>query len=95
MAVDLKARSQDTAASERTRLVAGYYAEFFSPDPSYAALRGMEMAFKRLVKSMNVLAEEFENENDPEKHIQIRKNILSRGIPGMEIVRKCWAESEE
>ena len=95
LVADLKARSQDTAASERTRLVAGYYAEFFSPDPSYAALRGMEMAFKRLVKSMNVLAEEFENENDPEKHIQIRKNILSRGIPGMEIVRKCWAESEE
>ena len=55
----------------------------------------MEMSFKRLVKAMNVLAEEFENENDPEKHIQIRKTILARGIPGMEIVRKCWAESEE
>ncbi len=95
LAADLKTRSQDKAASERTRIVAGYYAEFFSPDPSYAALRGMEMAFKRLVKSMNVLAEEFENENDPEKHIQIRKTILSRGIPGMEIVRKCWAESVE
>ena len=95
LAADLKARSQDKAASDRTRIVAGYYAEFFSADPSYAALRGMEMSFKRLVKSMNVLAEEFENENDPEKHIQIRKTILARGIPGMEIVRKCWAESEE
>ena len=92
---DLKARAQDKAASERTKLVAGYYAEFFSPDPSYAALRGMEMSFKRLVKAMNVLAEEFENANDPEKHIAIRKTILARGIPGMEIVRKCWAESEE
>ena len=95
LAADLKARSQDKAASDRTRLVAGYYAEFFSAEPSYAALRGMEMSFKRLVKAMNVLAEEFENENDPEKHIKIRKTILSRGIPGMEIVRKCWAEMEE
>ena len=95
LAADLKSRAQDKTASERTRLVAGYYAEFFSADPSYAALRGMEMSFKRLVKSMNVLADEFENENDPEKHIKIRKTILSRGIPGMEIVRKCWAESEE
>ena len=95
LAADLKARAQDKAASERTRLVAGYYAEFFSAEPSYAALRGMEMSFKRLAKAMNVLAEEFESENDPEKHIQIRKTILARGIPGMEIVRKCWAESEE
>ena len=95
LAADLKARAQDKSASERTRLVSGYYAEFFSADPSYAALRGMEMSFKRLVKAMNVLAEEFENESDPEKHIRIRKTILARGIPGMEIVRKCWAESEE
>lgn len=95
LAADLKARAQDKAASDRMKLVAGYYAEFFSSDPSYAALRGMEMSFKRYVKAMNVLAEEFENENDPEKHIQIRKTILARGIPGMEIVRKCWAESEE
>lgn len=95
LSADLKVRSLDKTASDRTRLVAGYYAEFFSPEPSYAALRGMEMEFKRLVKDMNVLADELEKENDPEKIIQIRKTILSRGIPGMDIVRKCWTESEE
>lgn len=92
---DLKARAQDNAASARARLVAGCYAEFFSPDPSYAALRGMEMSFKRLVKAMNELAEELDSETDPEKIIQIRNTILSRGIPGMDIVRKCWGEIEE
>ena len=96
LAADLKAHAQNKSASERMRLVAGYYAEFFSADPSYAALRGMEMSFKRLVKSMNELAEELDRESDPEKVIQIRKIILSRGIPGMEIVRKCWGwESED
>jgi len=92
---DLKARAQDKASSERARLVAGCYAEFFSPDPSYAALRGMEMSFKRLVKAMNEMAEELDSETDPEKIIKIRNTILSRGIPGMDIVRKCWGEIEE
>lgn len=79
----------------RERIVAGFFAEYFSDEPSYADLRALETSFKTLERQMNALNEKYDTESDPEKRLAIRKEILSKGIPGGESVRKRWVESME
>jgi len=88
----LKKRSKESAA-DRTKIVAGYYAEYFSDDPSYADLRALEMAFKSLQKKVAEMNEQYESETDPEKRIALRDKIIATGIPGMEQVRMRWVEA--
>jgi len=82
------------AETDRAKIVAGYYAEFFSDEPSYADLRSLEMAFRKLQKQVNELNEKY-SESNPEKQQTLRKTILGTGIPGMEAVRMRWVEVEE
>ena len=90
-----KAKPANGQKMGRTEIVAGYFAEYFAQSPSYADLRALEMAFKALQRELNELGEKYENEADPEKRLAIRKEILAKGIPGMEAVRKRWVEIEE
>ncbi len=78
--------------ADRAKIVAGYYAEYFSDEPSYADLRSLEMAFRKLQKQINELNENYDSETDPEKQLKLRKIILDKGIPGMEAVRQRWVE---
>ena len=80
------------ATSERAKIVAGYYAEYFSAEPSYADLRSLEMQFRKLQRQITELNERYEAEPDPEKRLKLRKEILEKGIPGMEAVRARWVE---
>ena len=41
------------ASTDRARIVAGYYVEYFSDEPSYADLRSLEMKFRKLQKQVN------------------------------------------
>lgn len=81
------------SGSERAKIIAGYYAEYFSDEPSYADLRALEMSFKGLQKSIAALSERYEAEPDPEKRIKLRDQIIATGIPGMEQVRMRWVEA--
>ena len=87
----LKKRTKG-GTSERAKIVAGYYAEYFSAEPSYADLRSLEMQFRKLQKQIHELNERYEAEPDPEKRLKLRKEILDKGIPGMEAVRARWVE---
>ena len=82
------------ATSDRAKIVAGYYAEYFSDEPSYADLRSLEMAFRKLQKQVNEMNEKYNAEPDPAKRLELRKAILGVGIPGMESVRMRWVEVE-
>ena len=86
-------KQSKTAKSERERIVAGYYVEYFSDDPSYADLRALEMAFKGLQKKISEMSEQYEAATDPEKRIKLRDRIIATGIPGMEQVRMRWVEA--
>ncbi len=88
----LKKQSKE-ASTLRAKIVAGYYAEYFSDDPSYADLRALEMSFKSLQKNVAALSELYEAATDPEKRITLRDKIISVGIPGMEAVRMRWVEA--
>lgn len=88
---ELKEQSKK-ASSDRARILAGYYAAYFADEPSYAELTALATAFRNLQNAMNTLNERYEAESDPEKRISIRQEILDKGIPGMESVRKRWVE---
>ena len=47
------------AGQDRVGIVAGYYAQYFSTEPSYADLRRLEMAYKALKKTVADLNERF------------------------------------
>ena len=82
-------------AMDRAHLVAGFFAEYFSDEPSYADLRALESGFKTLERKVRALNEQFENESDPEKRLKIRNDVIAVGIPGSEEVRKRWVELGE
>jgi hypothetical protein len=87
-------KSAKEAATDRAKIVSGYYAEYFSDEPSYADLRALEMAFRKLQKQVNELNEQYGSEPDPERRLALRRKILETGIPGMEAVRMRWVETE-
>ena len=91
--VSMLKKEAKESKSSRAKIVAGYYAEFFSDDPSYADLRSLEMSFKGLQKEVTALNERYESETDPEKRIKLRDKIIEVGIPGMEQVRMRWVEA--
>lgn len=97
--VQLKVRCQKGLAKGRTmdraQLVAGFFAEYFSDEPSYADLRALESGFKALERKVRALNEQFETEEDPEKRLKIRNEVIAIGIPGSEEVRKRWVELGE
>ena len=79
----------------REQIVAGYFAEYFADEASYADLRALESGFKTLERKVRLLNEQYENESDPEKRLKIRKEVIALGIPGSEEVRKRWVEMGE
>lgn len=98
--IDALRKKRDASAVKnapmtRDRIVAGFFAEYFSESPSYADLRRLEVSFKALERKMTTLNEKYDMEPDPEKRIAIRKQILATGIPGGEAVRKRWVEVSE
>lgn len=89
-----KSKTSGGAPLGRAELVAGLFAEYFSDEPAYGALRKLENGFRTLQKSINELNEEYERVGDPEKRIAMRPQFLDRGIPGMPIVRMIWGEMQ-
>ncbi len=76
----------------REQIIAGFFAEYFTEDPSYADLRALETAFKQQERQMVQLDESIGAETDPEKRLTVMKKILGTGIPGNSIVRKYWVK---
>ncbi len=78
--------------SKRRRLVAAFYAEYFTARPSYAAKRTIEAQFKDLSREVLELCDAYANESDPEKQITIRDRILETGLPGDPAVHPKWVQ---
>ncbi|MBE6395422.1 MAG: FHA domain-containing protein [Lentisphaerae bacterium] len=78
--------------SKRKRLVAAFYAEYFTARPSYAAKRSIEAQFKDLSREVLELCDAYANESDPEKQIAIRDRILETGLPGDPAVHPKWVQ---
>lgn len=76
----------------RDQILAGFFAEYFTEDPSYANLRALEMAFKKLERRVAQMEEEIGTEVDPEKRLALMKQILATGVPGNSNVRKSWVK---
>ena len=78
--------------SKRSRLVAAFYAEFFTARPTYPAKRSIEAQFRALAREVAELGEAYSVETDPEKQIKIRDTMLKTGIPGDPILHPKWVQ---
>lgn len=78
--------------SKRRRLVAAFYAEFFTPRPTFTAKRAIESQFKSLTREVAELGDAYATETDPEKQIKIRDQILQAGLPGDPILHPKWVQ---
>lgn len=89
-----QAKGSNGVDLNRTQIVAGLFAEYFSDkgEESYANLRALASAFKRLEAQVNALDEKLQHEPDPEKRLKLRKEIIATGLPGGEVVRKHWVD---
>lgn len=83
---------KDVKGSPRAELVAGFYADFFSSDPSEVAKRELSVKFGKLKREIISLGEDYMLETDPEKQLAIREEILSKGIPGDPALHSKWAQ---
>ena len=81
--------------SARERLVAGYYAEFLSPQSNSARRKAMVLEFRNLQKRVADLCEKYEEAHDPVEQISIRTQILSLALPGDPQIHAKWVQMYE
>lgn len=78
--------------TKRSRIVAAFYAEFFTPRPDSTAKRAIESQFKSLSREIIELGDSYATETDPEKQIKIRNQILQTGLPGDPVLHPKWVQ---
>ena len=76
----------------RSRIVAAFYAEFFTPRPDTTAKRAIESQFKSLTREIIELGDDYIKETEPEKQIEIRNRMLKTGLPGDPILHPKWVQ---
>lgn len=83
---------RNISGSKRKRLVAAFYAEYFTARPSYSAKRSIEAQFKDISREVMELCDSYATESDPEKQIIIRDKILETGLPGDPSMHPKWVQ---
>ena len=78
--------------SKRRRLVAMFYAEYFTARPTYAAKRSIEAQFKSLARDVAERGDAYAVETDPEKQIAIRDKMFQTALPGDPILHPKWVQ---
>lgn len=85
-------RFKDKKGSERLEIVAGYFADYFSSQPTDVAKRALSLRFAALKRELVALGERYQFETDPEKQLKLRDEIIDRGIPGDPVMHSKWAQ---
>ena len=83
---------KDYKGTDRAEIVASFYADFFSPDPTDVAKRALSQRFAKLKREVIALDEKYKFEMDPEKQLALREKIIETGIPGDQLVHSRWAQ---
>ena len=78
--------------SKRCRLVAAFYAEYFTPRPDTTVKNAIAAQFKSLTRDVAELNEAYRVEPDPNKQIAIRDKMLETGLPGDPIIHPKWVQ---
>ena len=78
--------------SKRRRLVAAFYAEYFTPRPDTTVKNSIAAQFKSLSREVAELNESYRVETNPVKQIAIRDKMLEIGLPGDAILHAKWVQ---
>jgi pSer/pThr/pTyr-binding forkhead associated (FHA) protein len=85
-------RLKEFSGSDRAEIVAGYYSDFFSSNPTDTAKRTLSLRFAKLRREIIDLGERYQIESDPEKQLALRDEIMAKGIPGDPVLHSKWAQ---
>ena len=85
-------RLADFRGADRSEIVAGYYADFFSSNPNDTAKRTLSLRFAKLKRELIDLGERYQLETDPDKQLKLRDEIMEKGIPGDPVLHSKWAQ---
>jgi len=78
--------------SSRAKLVATYYAAYFSGGDNPARRKAMAADFRAIQKSVSDLAEKYDVASDPVEQLALRAKIMSVGLPGDGALHSKWFE---
>ena len=78
--------------TERSAIVASFYADFFALRPADVAKRTLRDRFAALRRELIALDERYAMETDPVKQLKIRDAIMEKGIPGDPVLHAKWAQ---
>ena len=85
-------RLKEQEGSDRAEIVAGYYADFFSSSPNDTAKRTLALRFAKLKREMIDLGERYQLETNPDRQLELREEIMAKGIPGDPVLHSKWAQ---
>lgn len=83
---------KEIKGTKRQKLVASFFAEYFTARPSYSAKQAIASQFAALKREVMELGDEYSNAGDPEKQILLRNKILEAGLPGDPILHTKWVQ---
>ena len=83
---------KEIKGTKRQKLVASFFAEYFTARPTYSAKQAIASQFAALKREVMELGDEYSNANDPEKQILLRNKILEAGLPGDPILHTKWVQ---
>lgn len=86
----LIAHLESLDGSVRAKLVARFYASYFSKEFPSEKRRALAEDFKALQKQVIALNEKYEATSNPMEQIAIRKTILDTGLPGDPMIHPRW-----
>ena len=86
----LVAHLDGVEGSARARLVARFYAGYFSKEFPEEKRRALAEDFKSIQKEVSTLIEKYEATSNPMEQIAIRSKILGTGLPGDPRIHAKW-----
>ena len=92
---DLLAFLNSYSGSPRAKVIAGFYAGFFSSDFDLAKRRELSDSFKAIQREVSALSEKYSNTSDPIQQISLRAKILEIGFPGDAQLHSKWVQRYE
>lgn len=79
----------------RTRLVAGFCADYLSGGGTVQHRKQLAEEFKAIQKSVSEMVERYNASSDPDEQISLRAKIMETGIPGDAQLHSKWVQKYE
>lgn len=79
----------------RAKLIASYYADYFTGEDSQMRRKNLSAEFKAIQKTVSELTEKYNAASDPVEQLTLRAKIMSVGLPGDGSLHSKWVQKFE